>query len=749
MYNLLEAYSAVYNQDVREDLDSQRDYISEMQICNLTKSDLVEIAEEVVEIMLSSGISIKESQQIVGSLFTKSNITGRQQKIDRLQEAFQTAFRELTSKASNTAVEEFGKYRNSKKLQESWSARFNQDKRVERVHNRLVAEEIASTKELLILMIEEKDDSYLETDMKKRAKNNEKALADMKTTKAHKDMVGAARRSMGIGEALDPVGEEDDDIDNDGDSDESDEYLKKRRKAIGKSMKKRGKKREDGEKLDEAMMSSPRKDRMIDKYHNQQYKKGGGNYKDKANLFNIAIRGDGPGTPGYEKKTTGGKGARYAGYGDQGAGNKARRRAGQEPLRGNRDPRNEEFVNEADSLAAMQARREKRLAAQRKREGTTAAGNDFGHDYSLTPAQQKARRDAEFKAGMKKEEMDSLSKAYLSVFSEEESDKEKDSHLERGGHAARADYSKAPKQGRTDGAKKSGGDALAKVKADIMAKYGKGAIMDTKKKRRDAEFKAGMKNEEFDLFDTILEFLYVEGYVDTLEEAEWMMANLIDEEAIDIILGEEQLDEALTGERYKKVMKNPGGTAYSRKVSADPAKRATRGGRGGESDFGAGDRGAGNKAARRAGTYQEEEFEIYEVLDTPEKANEYARKNVRSMLGAFAKGVVNKDINQLKTINKRKRGAELGKRKAERKAAEEQNESFEAWLDEAMSNYEKNRKRAAQRAAARNAARDQGKTGAVPGVGYVTPRRERETWTDESGQERHTSGARMPKKDKK
>ena len=67
-------------------------------------------------------------------------------------------------------------------------------------------------------------------------------------------------------------------------------------------------------------------------------------------------------------------------------------------------------------------------------------------------------------------------------------------------------------------------------------------------------------------------------------------------------------------------------------------------------------------------------------------------------------------------------------------------EEFEAWLDEAMSNYEKNRKRAAQRAAARNAARDQGKTGVVPGVGYVTPRRERETWTDESGKTRHAKG---------
>ena len=73
--------------------------------------------------------------------------------------------------------------------------------------------------------------------------------------------------------------------------------------------------------------------------------------------------------------------------------------------------------------------------------------------------------------------------------------------------------------------------------------------------------------------------------------------------------------------------------------------------------------------------YENEQLD--EVLDTPERANEYARKNVRSMLGAFAKGVVNKDMSQMKTINKRKRGAELGKRKAERKAAEEMREGYD------------------------------------------------------------------------
>ena len=63
-------------------------------------------------------------------------------------------------------------------------------------------------------------------------------------------------------------------------------------------------------------------------------------------------------------------------------------------------------------------------------------------------------------------------------------------------------------------------------------------------------------------------------------------------------------------------------------------------------------------------------------------------------------------------------------------------------FDEAMSSYDRNRKRAAQRASDRNAARAAGKTGVVPGVGYVTPRKEKESYTDEKGTERHKSGAK-------
>ena len=121
------------------------------------------------------------------------------------------------------------------------------------------------------------ESSHLEPDMKKRREANEKAIEDMKKTKAHKDMVAAARKKLeeakkkpmikiqvpekklgykvaDIGpdgkeinvkrggaymEALDPVGQEDADIYNDGDTDKSDKYLHNRRKAVGKAIKKK------------------------------------------------------------------------------------------------------------------------------------------------------------------------------------------------------------------------------------------------------------------------------------------------------------------------------------------------------------------------------------------------------------------------------------------------------------------------------------------------------------------------------
>jgi hypothetical protein len=65
----------------------------------------------------------------------------------------------------------------------------------------------------------------------------------------------------------------------------------------------------------------------------------------------------------------------------------------------------------------------------------------------------------------------------------------------------------------------------AGVKAKQAARGAqRGALTPAEKKQ--------LNREEFDIFDTVLEFLCVEGYAETLEEAEWIMANELSVEDI-------------------------------------------------------------------------------------------------------------------------------------------------------------------------------------------------------------------------
>ena len=74
------------------------------------------------------------------------------------------------------------------------------------------------------------------------AKDNLHTILNQKVVEKVEDMKkDVVDRYYNFNEStLDPVGKEDDDVDNDGDSDSSDEYLKKRRNAISKAMKKDG-----------------------------------------------------------------------------------------------------------------------------------------------------------------------------------------------------------------------------------------------------------------------------------------------------------------------------------------------------------------------------------------------------------------------------------------------------------------------------------------------------------------------------
>jgi len=267
MRDLYKAYSAVHDTTIKEELDNSKDQISAMNFGQLTEGDLLEVCEEIVEGLFQYGCDLDTVHEVVGSVM-ESTVEGelpahRKEKIVRISEAFDKTFEKVASRAERNCEEEFLKYRTNKPLNEKWQNKLNNEVGNEKLHAALIHEDRETIKGGLIEMIskvieEKKDSSYLETDMKKREKNNEKARKDMEKVPGQKnphfEEVSTLRKGWGDAYAsiyekkLDPVGQEDGDIDNDGDKDSSDKYLAKRRKAIAKSM---GKDVKEGKMSDE------------------------------------------------------------------------------------------------------------------------------------------------------------------------------------------------------------------------------------------------------------------------------------------------------------------------------------------------------------------------------------------------------------------------------------------------------------------------------------------------------------------
>lgn len=155
MRNFLEAYTAVHSKEAKEELNSQRDPISEMNTARLQDNDLRDLAEVVLEEVFKTS-TVKEAEDIIFNMIPESNIVGREEKLERIYAAFGETFSKIRLKNQAGQMEEFAKYRQKKRLEETWSARFNQDKRVARVHSTVIAEDVAVIKKGLLGLFEKK-----------------------------------------------------------------------------------------------------------------------------------------------------------------------------------------------------------------------------------------------------------------------------------------------------------------------------------------------------------------------------------------------------------------------------------------------------------------------------------------------------------------------------------------------------------------------------------------------------------------
>ena len=247
--------------------------------------------------------------------------------------------------------------------------------------------------------------------------------------------------------------------------------------------------------VDEAMRPGPRREKMRAKMHDP-YVRGGS--KSRGQAHNIAVRGDvSTGDPAIKSRGGGGvKKDKGMGYGDRGAGNKVRRRMGQEPLRGN--TRKEEV----EQLAANLQEKAQQCWDTHKKVGMKMKGGklvndcrpknesvevkESGETTAPTPQQtnimkQRAMMDAKL-AQLRRQQLNKAKPEDKKV-SESTEDSLRDKRMERGGVDGNVRYDKPAKNVATGTGKKksSGSSAFDFVKGELEKKYGKKAIISNKK----------------------------------------------------------------------------------------------------------------------------------------------------------------------------------------------------------------------------------------------------------------------------
>ena len=484
-----------------------------------------------------------------------------------------------------------------------------------------------------------------------------------------------------------------------------------------------------------------------------------------------------------------------------------------------------EDVSEADSLAAMAARREKRLVAQRKKMGKTAGGHDFGHDYGATAAVRKKRQDDDYEAAMgrkpspKNEALDPVGQEDGDIDNDGDKDKTDKYLMNRRKAIGKAIKGKMKKEEyipevMTDSMDdKPIKEKKVKNVVKINPKLGESVeeiggelieaveIVDILEEITDQELRFISDK----MIDEIVEEFFAEA-VERDEDLEVLQQNLC--ESIDLSISL-LLEQDAGAEARKRMMNRPArasvmdrvksavkkgakvarkavvkGSEVAGKVVGDAknlakdmgsaAKKGYQSTQSGSSDSSSSSdskkkgpgllsrigaklkRGIG-KAARAVsrgsrnlarkmdeavygGTPPEKKDTRMVVTNADKKANTLAYQKMKAgdkrykSADHMNEGDGDPCWDSHKQVGMKKKGGKMVPNCVPK------NEEVE--VDEAMSSYDKNRKRAAQRAADRNAARAAGKTGVVPGVGYVTARKEKETYTDEKGTVRHKSGAK-------
>ena len=192
MRHVYNAYAAIYNPEIKKNLEESRDAFSKMNLNQLNDQDLYEVSEEILEkVFFHYDLDVPTAESLIESILSDA-IAGdksplRTDKIERLTEAFAAAFDRVKEKSIRVAKESYTEYLYKKDQLSRLSNNNDLDLPKKKLHDSLVAEDKSVVKNGLLEIIEKKvaKPDYLDFDKDGDKKESmKKALKDKKISEA-------------------------------------------------------------------------------------------------------------------------------------------------------------------------------------------------------------------------------------------------------------------------------------------------------------------------------------------------------------------------------------------------------------------------------------------------------------------------------------------------------------------------------------------------------------------------------------
>ena len=181
MRHVYNAYAAIYNPEIKKNLEESRDAFSKMNLNQLNDQDLYEVSEEILEkVFFHHDLDVPTAESLIEAILSDA-IDGdksplRLSKIERLTEAFASAFDRVKEKSIRVAKESYTEYLRKKDQLSRLSSNNDLDLPKQRLHQSLVAEDRKTVKSGLLEIIEGKVNAGLQAylDKKKGKKTDDK-----------------------------------------------------------------------------------------------------------------------------------------------------------------------------------------------------------------------------------------------------------------------------------------------------------------------------------------------------------------------------------------------------------------------------------------------------------------------------------------------------------------------------------------------------------------------------------------------